>query len=104
MKTAIFFVLMVFAFDHTWAAQESVGSMVICKNSRQVRTLRVIDAEGKGCAIGYSKFGNEELVGAGRSATMCESVLRSIQENLLDAKWNCRSVARVKSIVGDGVN
>lgn len=104
MRVALVFVAMILGGECFSNVQESVGSLVICKNSRQVRTLRVIDADGRGCSIGYSKFGSEEMVGAGRSVAMCESVLKSIQANLLDAKWNCRSVAKVRSIVGDGVN
>lgn len=68
-------------------------AFVLCKNQKDVRTIRVLPENKDNCTVTYSKGGVEEVVGSNRSMQTCKSILKSVRENLESSKqWNCRSV------------
>jgi hypothetical protein len=93
LATAISF-LVSFAVPAHAAVDQKPSAFVLCKNKKNVRTIRVLP-EGRGqdnCTITYSKGGSEEVVGSNRSLGTCKSILKNIQMNLETSNWNCRSV------------
>jgi len=69
----------------------------ICKNKKEVRTIRVqIDAETNLCATLYSKLGSEKVVGSGKMHDSCMSFLSNIKDNLEKSNWSCRDISSTK--------
>ena len=65
----------------------------MCKNHKEVRTIRVrVDGKGQ-CATVYSKQGVEKTVGAGKNNESCMGFLKSIKTNLEKSNWNCRDIS-----------
>lgn len=68
----------------------------LCKNRKEVRTIRIsIDEKGI-CTTYYSKAGAEKHVGSGRNHESCFSFLNSIKTNLEKSNWNCRDISDTK--------
>ncbi len=66
----------------------------ICKNKKEVRTIRVyIDSKTNICETLYSKMGSEKLVGSGKMHGSCMSFLSNIRTNLEASNWNCRDIS-----------
>ncbi len=65
----------------------------LCKNQREVRTMRVeIDSAGV-CHAYYSKQGTEKSVGSGRNHDSCMNFVNNIKTNLEKSNWNCRDIS-----------
>lgn len=73
-------------------AQDS-GLYVICKNGKEVRTLRAEKnpANGK-CKALYTKAGKAQSVAEGQNPDTCDQVVARIQGTLEAADWKCREV------------
>jgi hypothetical protein len=85
----------------TWAEasiQES-ESLVVCKNNRVVRTIRVNNEKDGSCRTIYTKFGVDRVVGNAKYKTSCLQFLNNIKTNLEGASWSCREVANSKTAV-----
>jgi hypothetical protein len=68
----------------------------ICKNQKEVRTMRVhIETNGT-CVTYYSKQGAEKNVGSGKNHESCEHFLDNIKTNLEKSNWNCRDISSTK--------
>lgn len=68
----------------------------ICKNQKQVRTMRVhIDKSGI-CSTYYSKQGEEKVVGSGRNHESCQNFLNNIKTNLEKSSWTCRDISATR--------
>lgn len=87
------------------AVDQKANSYVLCKNQKNVRTIRVTnDEKQKGsCVVTYSKAGIDEIVGTNRNLEGCKSVLKGIQNNLEASKWNCRNVEASLTVSSDVV-
>lgn len=87
------------------AVDEKVSTFVLCKNKKDVRTLRILPESDKpeNCKITYSKGGSEETMGSNRSLNSCKSILKSIQANLEASNWSCRSVQTAHVTTGSQV-
>lgn len=68
----------------------------ICKNQKEVRTMRVqIETSGL-CVTYYSKQGTEKNVGSGKNHDSCANFLNNIKTNLEKSNWNCRDISSTK--------
>jgi hypothetical protein len=66
----------------------------ICKNKKEVRTIRVIvDSKTKECTTLYSKSGSEKEVGSGKWQESCVNFLTNIRTNLEKSNWTCRDIS-----------
>lgn len=85
--------VMIVAFTTAHAAKDQKAStFVLCKNQKNVRSIRILpDGTQKNCTITYSKGSEEEVVGENSSMTGCKSILKNIQANLESSKWNCKT-------------
>lgn len=82
---------LVFVIGPVSLAAESQASIVMCKNKKIVRTLRVmkVDNDNK-CIAMYSKGGTDKVVGSGRALSTCTGVMDNIKSNLEKAAWKCK--------------
>lgn len=87
-------IALLIALSANASVDERASAFVLCKNKKDVRTIRILtDGEKtENCKITYSKGGSEETVGSNRTLGSCKSILKSIQTNLESAAWSCRSV------------
>ena len=65
----------------------------MCKNKKEVRTIRVHVNKDGVCSTIYSKMGSEKSVGSGRNHDSCIGFLNSIKGNLEKSNWNCRDIS-----------
>lgn len=78
------------------ASEVSNKLYYICKNQKEVRTMRVqIEASGV-CVTYYSKQGSEKNVGSGKNHDSCANFLNNIKTNLEKSNWNCRDISSTK--------
>ena len=75
-------------------AKDLSPSYVICKNEKEVRTLRTEkdSASGK-CKIFYNKSGADQVVGEAQSPQSCADILKRVQDNLEAVSWKCRKAS-----------
>lgn len=65
----------------------------ICKNKKEVRTIRVHVNKNNVCSTVYNKEGSDKVVGSGRNHDSCTGFLTSIKSNLEKSNWNCRDIS-----------
>ncbi len=70
-------------------------SYFLCKNQKEVRTIRV-QVEAGVCTTFYSKLGNEKNVGSGKNNESCVNFLNNIKTNLEKSNWNCRDISATR--------
>lgn len=68
----------------------------MCKNQKQVRTIRVHVDEAGICSTWYSKNGSEKNVGSGKNQESCIQFLNNIKTNLEKSAWNCRDISTAR--------
>ncbi len=82
------------------SAQETVEvenkSYWICKNQKDVRTIRVHVGTSGMCSTYYSKQGTEKVVGSGRNQESCHNFLNNIKTNLEKSNWACRDISTTR--------
>lgn len=68
----------------------------ICKNKKEVRTVRVqVDGSGV-CTTYYSKQGTEKAVGSGKNHDSCIGFMNNVKTNLEGSNWTCRDISATK--------
>ncbi len=77
-------------------AEESVASIIVCKQKKFVRTIRIIsladqEKENK-CVTMYTKAGTDKIVGGGKNMWTCNNLAQNIKANLEKADWKCKEV------------
>lgn len=94
---------MVLFFSSVTFAQMG-DSLVLCKNNKTVRTLRIEMSNDQKCKAIYTKSGVDEVIGASASKVSCEEFVANVRKNLEEAKWNCREAkeARTSNVILDG--
>lgn len=94
MKILSFIAVLTMAGSAMASVDQKTSAFVLCKNKKDVRTLRILPdiAKRENCSITYSKGNTEEVVGSNRSISQCKSILKNIQANLESSHWSCRSV------------
>lgn len=103
MASFISFVFVALLASNAGAAvAQKASAFVLCKNKKDVRTIRVLPDAGKNenCTITYTKGGVEEIVGSNRSMNTCMSIMKNIQFNLESSKWSCRNVSSADVMTG----
>lgn len=79
---------------------------VLCKNGKEVRTLRAAknDETGK-CETLYSKAGKDQVIGGGQNPSSCNDVVARVRKNLENGNWKCREVKQsTVSVVSDDIH
>jgi hypothetical protein len=98
MFCKLMFVILFLSFS--FARAEDKDLYVLCKNQKQVRSLRIQDtADHKGCEVIYTKDGVQKLQGSGQYFEGCLKVLNNIKANLEKGWWKCRDVTKTIQIV-----
>lgn len=82
-----------------WAEPQVVEvenkSYWLCKNKKEVRTIRVQINAGI-CSTFYSKLGSEKVVGSGKNHESCVNFLNNIKTNLEKSNWSCRDISATR--------
>ena len=78
------------------ATESTQKAYWLCKNRKQVRTIRVHIDDKNICSTIYSKDGAEKTVGSGRNHESCMGFMNSIRANLEKSNWNCRDISDTK--------
>ncbi|MEK7357212.1 MAG: hypothetical protein AAB250_12235 [Bdellovibrionota bacterium] len=92
----VFIALAVLGLSSVSFAQsdQKATAFVLCKNKKDVRTIRVnSDSKKENCTTTYSKGGVDEVVGMNRNVQACRSILDSVRSNLENSNYNCRDVS-----------
>lgn len=103
MRLIVFIMSLVFMASLSWAeaAVKENKAFVLCKNNNIVRTIRVSE-NNDGCETVYTKAGVDRVVGSGRHTQSCLQFQNNIKNNLEEAAWTCREVAKSKvTIISD---
>lgn len=100
-KSMITAALVILGTSSAFAGLEN--SLVLCRNQKNVRTLRVEMGEDQKCRAIYTKQGVDETIGSGQITGSCEEYISNVRKNLEEAKWNCREVkeARTSTVIRD---
>lgn len=76
-----------------FATQAQVDdNLILCKNQRLVRTLRVDFDNSNKCMAIYNKNGEDKVIGSGQNPQSCLQFVNNVRDNLEGASWNCREV------------
>ena len=65
--------------------------LLICKNKKIVRTVRITKEKGL-CKTNYTKDGKTQMIGSGMNPASCQKVLEGVRKNLEASHWTCRDV------------
>jgi hypothetical protein len=93
MKSILTALTLVFALCANASTDKKASTFVLCKNQKDVRTIRVTP-DDNGCTTTYTKSGQDEVVEQNRSSSACKERLKSLQEHLEASQWACRSVQK----------
>jgi hypothetical protein len=76
--------------------QAPANNYVMCKNQKNVRTIRVENEKDENlCVTFYTKAGVDREVGRAQSRASCEKIVENIRKNLEKANWKCRDLEKV---------
>ena len=79
-------------------AQDTISAEVenkaywLCKNRKEVRTIRIQMTRPGICSTFYSKLGEEKRVGSGKNQESCVTFMNNIRTNLEKSNWACRDI------------
>ncbi len=65
---------------------------IMCRHSKEVRTLRVEKLDDGSCRSIYTKAGKDQKIGSGLYQNSCEGFVNQVRDVLEDANWKCREV------------
>lgn len=71
--------------------------LVLCKNKKIVRTLRVEKGDDNKCRAIYTKEGVDATIGSGQYMESCAEYISNVRKNLEEAHWSCRDVKEARS-------
>lgn len=89
--TLIFLVIILFSSISQAAIVETELSMM-CRLSKNVRTLRVEKLDNGTCRTVYTKAGVDQNIGNAQNQGSCEEILYKVRDVLESADWKCREV------------
>ena len=74
---------------------------VMCRNSKEVRTLRIEKSADGGCVTIYTKYGKDQNIGKAQNPQSCVDILKRVETTLTSADWKCREVqeSRVSNLI-----
>lgn len=98
---ALFSVTMTVLFFSSMAKAGMGESLVLCKNNKTVRTLRIEMMGDQKCRAIYTKQGVDETIGSSQNMSSCEEFVTNVRKNLEGGKWSCREVkeARTSNVI-----
>lgn len=88
---------MLFLFLNTANASEL---LVLCKNQKNVRTLRIdILSDGR-CRAIYTKQGVDQIIGTSQNRPDCDEFIAGVRKKIEEVSWTCREVkdSRVSTV------
>lgn len=98
----ILFSTLILTSQSILAAQEVKTEVsVMCRLSKQVRTLRIEKLQNGSCRTIYTKYGQDQNIGNAQNSQSCADFLQKVRGILEAADWQCREVkeARLSNIV-----
>jgi hypothetical protein len=98
--TAMFLPLILISSLSSAAIVETELSMM-CRLSKNVRTLRVEKLDNGTCRTVYTKAGVDQNIGNAQNQDSCAEILYKVRDVLVSADWKCREVkeSRVSNII-----
>lgn len=80
---------------------QDIEPSVICRNKKEVRTLRVEKTNEGKCSAVYTKLGKDQNIGLATNESSCVEIVRKVRVNLEAADWKCREVkdSRVSNLI-----
>lgn len=66
--------------------------LIICKNQKQVRTIRVSKGEELYDTV-YTKFGKDQNIGQTRMFSSGKGIALGVRDKLVTSGWSCREVS-----------
>jgi hypothetical protein len=99
---SVLFVVSFFMGGLVFSAQEiNTELSVMCRLSKQVRTLRIEKLKNGTCRTIYTKYGQDQNIGNAQSQQSCSEILQKVRGILEAADWQCRDIkeARLSNIV-----
>ncbi len=95
--------VVILLFLSTWvqSAVTQTELSVMCRLSKQVRTLRVEKLRNGTCQTVYTKAGRDQNIGNAMNRESCTDILQKVREVLESADWKCREVkeSRVSTFI-----
>lgn len=97
------FVIVEFTSNQLTAAEEKANekadkpNFVLCRNDKNVRTIRVdkVEAKGAHCLAYYTKNGVDKEVGRALNYNSCLKVMAGVKSNLEKSNWKCKELNNV---------
>lgn len=97
LKPFLLFILLAGSFARAEQVVEVDNkAYYLCKNKKDVRTIRVHVEGGGVCSTFYSKQGEEKVVGSGKNHESCLNFLNNIKNNLEKSNWTCRDISSAR--------
>lgn len=84
-------------FFSSAAIAEIGDGLILCKNQKTVRTLRIEKTEDARCRAIYTKAGVDSEIGSGMNFQSCEDYVAGVRKTLEEAHWNCREIKEARS-------
>lgn len=84
------------------AAEVSIPKLsIMCRKSKEVRTLRIEKGDGGTCLTIYTKYGKDQNIGKAQNPQSCKDILKRVEATLTAADWKCREVqeSRVSNLI-----
>lgn len=82
--------------EQTQSSEVDNKAYWICKNKKEVRTVRVHVSEQGICSTLYSRDGSEKSIGSGKNQESCLKILDNVKTNLEKSNWACRDISSTK--------
>lgn len=74
------------------SVSEMAPAQMICKNGGDIRQISVLKAEDGGCEVQYKRASGSRVVAdAKNDLSYCDKVAKKIQNNLVDAGFDCHA-------------
>ncbi len=71
---------------------ESDRSLILCKQDKMARTLRITTLQDKRCQAIYTKQGIDQVIGSSQNLEACSHFIGGVRKKLAQAHWQCRDV------------
>lgn len=73
------------------SGESSLMSVVTCKSGSDERIIEVVQKDGAGCAVNYTKSGATSEIGSAlNDASVCQGIVAKVRGNLETAGFACK--------------
>ena len=73
-------------------------SYIMCRQQKDVRTIRVSSASRGSCVTTYTKEGLDQEIARSSRKDLCAEVLTKVKANLEKANWKCKDISNRSSV------